>query len=208
MADRETGSVWTHYDGSVLNGPLAGEAQLTIAPIFHATWAEWTATHPDTLVLNWFEEFADRYREYRPGRAGLSPNFERTILNWDDRLEENELVLGVNVDTEFRAYVLRNYRDQGLITLADTLGGEDIIIFIDSSQPYALAFHATLNGELLTFSVQNGAIVDDNTGSIWDLTGSATSGSLAGEQLDFATSFVTEWYGWAAYHPDTSIYGQ
>ncbi len=31
-------------------------------------------------------------------------------------------------------------------------------------------------------------------------------GELAGLQLTFVTSFFTEWYGWAAFHPETAIY--
>jgi hypothetical protein len=32
----------------------------------------------------------------------------------------------------------------------------------------------------------------------------AVEGELAGAQLTFGTSFFTEWYGWAAFHPDTT----
>ena len=45
-------------------------------------------------------------------------------------------------------------------------------------------------------------------GTRWDASGAAVSGPLAGTTLEFITSFVTEWYGWAAYHPDTTIYGE
>jgi hypothetical protein len=31
-------------------------------------------------------------------------------------------------------------------------------------------------------------------------------GELEGVQLAFVTSFLTEWYGWAAFHPETTIY--
>ena len=37
--------------------------------------------------------------------------------------------------------------------------------------------------------------------------GWAWRGNLAGVQLTFVTSFFTEWYGWAAFHPETGIYG-
>ena len=36
--------------------------------------------------------------------------------------------------------------------------------------------------------------------------GLAIEGEFAGVQLAFVTSFFTEWYGWAAFHPETSIY--
>ena len=52
-----------------------------------------------------------------------------------------------------------------------------------------------------------GAIRDLPTGSLWSSDGLAVEGDLAGVQLAFVTSFFTEWYGWAAFHPDTLIYG-
>jgi len=33
-------------------------------------------------------------------------------------------------------------------------------------------------------------------------------GPGSGSQLEYVTSFVTEWYGWAAYHPQTNIFGR
>ena len=51
-----------------------------------------------------------------------------------------------------------------------------------------------------------GAIRDLQTGSLWSADGLALEGDLAGVQLAFVTSFFTEWYGWAAFHPDTLIY--
>ncbi len=107
MADRQTGSVWTHYDGSILNGPLA-EVGLTLElrPTIHTTWSEWQKAYPDTIVLDWYPEYELRYRSIEPGRAGLGPQFQATVLNWDDRLPENELVLGVNLGADYRAYVL------------------------------------------------------------------------------------------------------
>ena len=44
------------------------------------------------------------------------------------------------------------------------------------------------------------------TGTRWDSSGLAVEGDLTGVQLAFVTSFFTEWYGWAAFHPDTTIY--
>jgi len=39
MSDRLTGSVWTHYDGTILTGPLAGTGTaLTIQPMLQQRW--------------------------------------------------------------------------------------------------------------------------------------------------------------------------
>ena len=47
-----------------------------------------------------------------------------------------------------------------------------------------------------------------NAGVSEEITGRAIAGPDAGAQLQFVTSFVTEWYGWAAYYPDSDIFGR
>ena len=209
MRDRQTGSVWTHYDGSILQGPLAGQGiRLEILPTYHTTWGDWRRTNPETLVLDWYPEFVDSYRWQgsEVGRAGLGPEFQRTLLNWDDRLPENELVLGVNHYGEYRAYVLSEL-GSGPQVVSDELAGDPIVIFANPDDIYALAFVAALDGYVLEFTVEDG-VISDNNGFEWDLSGRALSGPYTGRQLPFATSFVTEWYGWSAYFPGTTIHGR
>ena len=206
MRDRQTGSLWTHFDGAVLQGPLAGsETQLELKPLIHTTWAEWLEIHPDTLVPEWNTPFVDRYRDVTPGGGGLSGRFANTLLNTDDRLPEGELILGAGVGSDFRAYVLADFPSE-LTVVPDELGGFPIVAFLNPADSFGLAYSATVDGTVLEFSVESGAIVD-HEGTTWDITGAATDGPRAGSELQFVTSFVTEWYGWAAYYPDTSIYG-
>jgi len=49
--------------------------------------------------------------------------------------------------------------------------------------------------------------VDDQTGSTWDIFGRAVSGPLEGRSLDMVISVESFWFDWAAFHPDTRIYG-
>jgi hypothetical protein len=207
MADRQTGSVWTHFDGTILTGPLSNQAvRLEIQPVIHTTWGEWRAAYPTTTVLDWYPEFESRYREIQPGRGGLGPEFLASILNWDDRLPENELVLGVNLGTEYRAYVLSDFGG-GLQVVEDELGGVPIVVFLEPASAFGLAFQPGLEGVKLSLTVVDGEILDQD-GGIWDRSGRGISGPWHGSQLPYVTSFVTEWYGWAAYHPETSIYGR
>jgi hypothetical protein len=208
MRDRQTGSIWTHYDGAVLQGPLAGtDLNLTFLPLIHTTWAEWLRNYPDSFVLDWYPEFAARYRDFmRPGQAGLGPNFVRTVLNWDDRLAENEMVLGVALGSETRAYVLDDFPLE-LSVIADRLGNHPVVGFIDPRAGFGLAYSPIVDGEVLKFRVEDESVTD-SSGTTWDLRGRAVAGPLKDSQLVFVTSFVTEWYGWAAYHPETTIFGR
>ena len=207
MRDRQTGSLWTHFDGSILQGPLAGTGvSLELQPLVHTTWAEWLAIHPDTLVPEWDTPYTDRYRDVTPGGGGIRGAFQESLLNEDDRLETGELVLGAGVGSDFRAYVLDDFPD-GLTVLADELGGFPIVVFLDPDDSFGLAYSAAVEGTLLEFHIDDGLIVD-NEGSAWNISGTAIEGPRTGTALQFVTSFVTEWYGWVAYYPDTSIYGR
>lgn len=46
---------------------------------------------------------------------------------------------------------------------------------------------------------------DDQTGSVWDITGSATSGELAGTTLDQIHHLDAFWFAWSTYQPDTDL---
>ena len=207
MEDRQTGSVWTHYDGKVLIGPLTGTGiELEIQLMVHTTWGDWLEQYPESVVLDWYDEYADRYREVTPGTGGIGPQFQETILNWDDRLEQNELVLGVDAGTATRAYVIAELPIEKSV-IADEVGGEPVVVFTEGGSAFGIAFSPVVDGTALLFSATpEGWFSDD--GTRWDASGAAVSGPLAGTTLEFITSFVTEWYGWAAYHPDTTIYGE
>jgi hypothetical protein len=83
-----------------------------------------------------------------------------------------------------------------------------VVILEDGSGALLLAYHRELtDGRVLDFERRDGAIYDAQTGSCWASGGLAVEGELAGVQLTFGTAFVTEWYGRAAFHPQTSIYG-
>jgi len=89
----------------------------------------------------------------------------------------------------------------------DELGGHPIVVFLDPDASFGLAYSSAVDGTALALRVEDGHIVDGER-TVWDATGRAVEGPRAGAQLQFVTSFVTEWYGWVAYYPATSIYGR
>ena len=207
MSDEETGSIWSHLGGGALDGPMQG-AQLELIPLIQTTWEQWLELHPDSLVLSDETPYKDWYSDPGLGNAGFGPEFVRSIVNWDDRLPPNDLVLGVGVSGAFRAYPRHAVStEQGVVN--DVLAGEPIVIFMDGSSAFSVAYSREVDGRILQFenaSDENLEIFDIETGSAWNLEGRAIAGPLEGEALTFVTSYLTEWYGWAAYHPTTDIY--
>lgn len=208
MWDRETNSAWSHLDGRAIAGELRGE-QLAIRPLQTTTWEAWLTEHPNTTVPD--VNTGARYHRGPQvlGRTALTDTFLATLpVGLDGRLPAHDVVVGVLVGTEARAYPRASR--PGDAPFQDTVAGVPIVILEDRNGDPVLAYHRALNdGRVLDFvRGPDGQIFDQQTGSRWSGSGVATEGELRGVQLTFVTSFVTEYYGWWAFHPETSIHGQ
>ncbi len=202
MRDHETGSVWTQLDGKATDGALKGE-RLEMIPMPQMTWGEWKSAHPDTLVLSPNTPFSDRYGAVRIGT--FNPG---EAIYGDDWLDANALVVGVEVDGEFKGYPIAEFaRSGGAVN--DVLAGQPVLIIYDEASQTGMAHSSLVDGSALEFDESNHdgfSVTDRQTGSTWDAQGRATAGELNGRTLEFVPSFISEWYGWSAYHPDTTLY--
>ncbi len=70
----------------------------------------------------------------------------------------------------------------------------------------AIVFSRELDGQTLVFIFDGDRIIDEQTGSEWDVLGQAVSGSLEGRQLTPVVSINHFWFSWAAFRPETRIY--
>ncbi len=207
MNDKETGSIWTHIGGEAVDGPMKG-AKMEIIPMQQLSWEKWLELHPDTLVLSDDTPYKDFYSKNGLGNPGLGPEFVASIVYWDTRLPDNQVVLGVNAGDVFRAYPVHLVASDGGV-LNDELGGVSIVLVVDGRSALSAAYSRVINGQELHFESSESEplhLLDQETGSTWNLEGLAIDGPLEGEAMEFITSFLSEWYGWSAYHPDTEIY--
>ena len=110
------------------------------------------------------------------------------------------------------------------VVINDTIEDEPVVVLwqpgsvsaldrasIDESKDVGMAglFSRELNGQTLTFSVtDDGTITDDQTRSTWNVFGTATGGELQGSQLESYNAFPHFWFAWAAFQPETAIYGE
>jgi hypothetical protein len=103
----------------------------------------------------------------------------------------------------------------------DTVGGRDVVVFWQEGTASALddnsvaggrdigaanAFSRMVDGETLTFSYDGEKLLDDQTGSEWNILGEAVSGELEGTRLEPVVAINHFWFSWAAFKPDTRIY--
>lgn len=176
---------------------------LSMLSLVEMTWGRWRELHPDTKLLTdggGFER-SYPYGDYR--RPNTNPLIDMPV---DDRRPPKELVLGIPNDNDGGVALpfgrLDDKGDVAVITLP--VGGTEKTVFWSRDAEAATAFETSAS-----FSVQNGRIVDDATGSVWSVEGRAIEGERAGEQLrQVDTAYVAFWFAWAAFQPDTAIWNQ
>ncbi|NJN97595.1 MAG: DUF3179 domain-containing protein [Anaerolineales bacterium] len=216
MWDNKTLSWWQQFTGEAIVGDLTG-TQLELIPAQLVAWKDFKAAYPNGVVLS----NAGRPYGQNP-YVGYDSSPQPFLFSDtpDPRLPATERVLGIFSGKSAAAYPLAVIAEQGVIE--DTFEGAKIVIFYEPGQVSALdkgeiaesrevgsaaMFSPEVAGRALTFGHKDGVITDNETGSEWDVFGRAIKGELAGEQLEPVLSHVHFWFAWAAFRPDTTVYG-
>ena len=225
MYDRQTETLWSHFAGRPLYGELGG-AELVDYPATIVGFAEWRAANRDGLVLT---RETGESRQY-----GVNPYPGYDDVNSDPFLFEGEVdgrytamtrMVGVESadGADALAFPSLELQESGVST--GSLGGDDVVAFWVPGAASALdtfdvadgvdvgatgVFVAEVDGQELTFSndpADPTVILDAETGSTWNVFGEATSGELAGAQLEQLVHIDTFWFAWNAFHPDSAVAG-
>ena len=209
MLDYETGSYWWQVAGQAIVGELVGE-KLQVLPSRMSTWAEWRQSHPHTLVLSRETGFNRSYEQDPFLDIGEFINRGRFSFPvspdaLDDRLRPGDKVISIQLGEEARAYLLdpedaRLYQDE--------VDGERLVIFTTPDGPSGSVYLANLDGVEHRFILEGGQFRDEATGSLWDLSGRAIEGPLAGTQLEPIPSRVSFWFAIVAAEPGIELHGR
>jgi hypothetical protein len=204
MYDRETNTRWSHVNGQAIEGPLLGET-LTPVPAIHATWKQWKALYPESMVLKKDGRYRSSYGDYNRDRSVISI-FGRRMHR--SALPPKERILGVRSGGEETAFVVRDVRKAAIVE--GNVGNVPIVLAaVDDDLP-VVAFERTVGDRVLTFSRADSlqpALEDAETRSLWRVSdGKAIDGPLQGEQLTRLTAHSAFWFGWYGFFPDSAIW--
>ncbi len=218
MYDRQTESLWSHFDGQAIAGVLTG-TDLDGLPVATVSWASFRDDHPDALVLSRDTGSSRDYgRNPYPGYDDIDDApflFDGVV---DGRLAAKERVVGFGLDSEPTAVRLGPLLEDGVV---DTeLDGRPVVVFALPGTGSALeaptvadgrdvgstgVFVAEVDGRRLGFERDGEEFVDDVTSSRWNVTGLAVAGPSAGTQLERIEHVDTFWFAWGAFSPDTRL---
>jgi hypothetical protein len=220
MWDRQTQSWWQQVSGEAIVGELAGSV-LTSIPSQLISFDQFREAWPDGDVLSNDTGFDRPYGDNPyPGYDNIDSSPFLFAGETDGRLPAMQRVVGVTSGDDAVAYPISN--DYPLHVTNDQIANIPIVVISNEGAASALdagqisdgrdvgqsgVFNRDLNGEELTLERrENGDIVDSGTGSVWSLTGEATDGELAGQQLQPIAHVVVFWFAWAAFQPNARIF--
>jgi hypothetical protein len=215
MYDRQTETWWQQAEGKGIIGKLTG-TQLVFVPAAIISWEEFKNANPNGLVLSKDTGFLRNYgsNPYVGYDDVNRPPFLYQGPETPDKLLPVARVLAVEIEEEAVAYPYDLLSEVNVIN--DTVGGQEIAVFWSSGTASALdtlqiadgrdvgtaiSFSRLLNGSVLTFKYDGQNIVDDETGSTWDVLGKAISGELTGNQLEQVVSVNHFWFSWVGFKP-------
>ena len=218
MYDRQTETWWQQATGEAIVGELTG-TELTILPAPTVSWSDFKKEYPHAEVLS-RDTGHDRpygsnpYAGYDTGRPFL---FRAAA---DGRLPAMARVVVVRSGEASVVYPLETLGEEKVIN--HKVGTTEVVLFFRAGTASAVdagsidrgrdvgtpaVYSRTVDGLSLSFRTDGDDFVDKETGTRWNFFGEAISGPLSGVRLDKVVHYVPFWFAWAAFAPDTPVYG-
>jgi len=217
--DDRTHSWWQQLTGTALVGAFTGVA-LQVIPSHLVGFEQFRRRFPEGWVLVGDETLPPMSYGRNP-YIGYDTSAQPLLYSHlsDQRLPATERVLAGVIHGQPVAYPFSVLARRRVIN--DVVANWPVVAIwhsgtlsaldrgkIDESQDVGSAalFSALVEGRVLTFQQRGGLIVDDQTGSVWNLFGEAVDGALAGTILQQYPAQPVFWFGWAANYPNTDVY--
>jgi hypothetical protein len=200
MEDEETGSWWQQITGECILGPLRGKRLRRISSD-EVTLAVWRAERPESGIVR----FDTRYlAQYPP--SDCERGIEKIQTPGGRELVAG-IELGIGLNRASAAYPMAALREQSPVNTQ--IGAQPVLIVVGSDGKSVRSFvRPTVQGQALEFyrRPRNADLVDSATGSVWNFSGFATAGPLAGRALEPIQNTKDYWFDWSRYHPDSTLY--
>ena len=207
MRDEETGSWWQQVSGECIFGELKGR-KLKLFDHDELTYATWKREgaggrvlrpDPKHLAANHYES-ADWEQQMQ--RVPVAT----TLADPNEKLPARTLVVGVEAGGKSKAYPVDALAGQNPVL--DRVGDAPVLVLLAEDGKSVRVFDRRLDGRTLEFFQRPDSreLIDAETGSVWDFTGTATGGALAGKRLARFQPVKDYWFDWRKYHPDTGVY--
>ena len=199
MYDRSSETYWNQISGKAIVGEkVPQELNLLFSSI--TTWSEWKEGHPETRVLSRNTGIYPA-STYETGSYQSYKNSERVgfgVEEFDERLPSKELVHGIRIANESKAYPEKVFEQKGLVE--DQIKDKKVILF---KKPVDGAVIALITHQTDTKFQLNQENITDSNGDAWSFEGEQINGNGSMRQV-VPQGFY--WFAWSKFNPDTQIY--
>jgi len=220
MWDRQTESWWQQFTGEAMVGKLSG-AELTYVSSMLISLNEFYQTYPQGQVLSTETGHSNKYGINPYANYDARENMQPFLYKGDvdSRLPAMERVIDVRVNEKYKIYPLSAIQSKGIIN--DSFNNQPIVVFYTAKTVSVLdnkniseskevgsvtVFEPLIDGKLLSFVKSDVGFVDEQTGSVWNITGNCIEGQYKGLELRPMNSGNHFAFAWFAFHPESEIY--
>lgn len=225
MYDKNTESWWEQLMGTAVAGKLAGTT-MEFMPSMLISVKDYFDRFPDGLIMSPEGVKLVKSHHHRAFHhmEHDSSHLESTYYlpeKTDPRLPPLERVLDIHIDDHITIYPYHvlakeqvlNQEFDG-ISFSIFYHGETVSVLDEDKLAKskhvgsATAFRTKVDGQVLTFKKEGEYFKDDQTGSIWDITGYCREGEKKGKQLWLMPHSNHFAFAYLAFFPESEIYGQ
>jgi Protein of unknown function (DUF3179) len=223
MRDKTDDTLYSCLSGVAFDGPRKGD-RLKPVPTIVTTWGEVMKRNPNAVAYHMFEKYKP---SELPTKA--NEESAKSRLAWvDPKLKADEMVLGVRMGDKTQAYLLRKPEPDIDVVEVEELNNAKVVVIHNglataaykpiASQPRnwkgpnpdkngvsppdsgtLLPGDKELPPKSVKLVVKDGAIIDEATGTKWDITGRGYEGPLKGWTLDpVDDSVVCKYFAYVA----------
>ncbi len=203
MYDRFNEAYWPQILSQAINRAPKGIGLQKIQ-MFFTNWSNWKKLHPDTLVLSketgYFRNYNnDPYGNYNDPNSYYNtgpPMFP--VLHVDDRLDDKEVVVSLDINGTQIAIQKSTMRNMSVFNFE--IGAQKYVVLYDFQLDVARSYMSEVDGQQLSFLVQDGKILDNETLTEWSVDGTSSLGTLRP-----VPNMDVMWFAWVAYFPNTAL---
>ncbi|KAA3617712.1 MAG: DUF3179 domain-containing protein [Calditrichaeota bacterium] len=211
LYDRLTDSYWSQMKNQCVGGDLIGTFPKNEI-LVETTYKTVKNMFQDARVLSDKTGYysTEQYAVYPYGDYKTNNNrLLFPISNSDNRIPGKERVMGIVINGEARAYRFESL-ESGINVINTNVGGVEVVVVGSKTSNYLVAYKNTFNDSQvpLTFTKGSGngqVVFKDNIGNNYNVLGEVVTGPNSGSRLAGTHSYISFWFAWAAFYPNTEI---
>ncbi|MHA1947849.1 MAG: DUF3179 domain-containing protein [Candidatus Hodarchaeales archaeon] len=208
--DRISDTYWSQMLGFAWCGPLKGS--LPMVPLIESSWEKWKEFYPNTLVLSrdtGYSRSYDRnpYGPYSDIDTILFPSGYQVTNPFDNYFHSKTFVYILSTDNVKTIFPFPELASDKVLNFE--INNQNYVIYSEGRT--VVAFSAEVNENTLNFKKIESTsdpttILEDETGSLWNIWGEAVEGPMKGENLDQIAGYNAYWFSAVVFFRDANFY--